>query len=196
MILRLTLTSAILCLSILNAQGENPTRKIGTNAPAFTLQDQNGRNVTLQELIGKIVVLEWFDPDCDYTKRDILAATSKTLSEKYKEKGVIWLAVDSTRDSSGERDKAWRAQNQWTFDVLHDANKAVAKAFGVSTVPYFAIVDQNGTVVYLGIGDNDDSRKGEKKEGKINLVDKALEEMTAGKAVTARDSRPYGCPLR
>ena len=196
MILRLGLTFAILSFVIPSARGDNPAVKVGTNAPAFTIQNQNGRNVTLREFIGKIVVLEWFDPDCDYTKRDILAGTSKTLSEKYQEKGVVWLAIDSTRDSSGERDTAWRAQNQWTFDVLHDANKAVAKAFGVNMVPYFAIVNQNGTVVYLGIGDNDDSRKGEKKEGKINLVDKALEELTAGKAVSARDSRPYGCPLR
>lgn len=193
---RFAIMLGIIGLLGLNVNGDNSSMKVGANAPAFTVQDQDGRNVTLRDSIGKIVVLEWYDPECEYTKRDIAAVTSKTLSEKYKDKGVVWLAVNSTRDGSGERNKAWIAQNRWSFNVLHDANQAVAKAFGVNSVPYFVIIDKNGGIAYLGVGDNDDSRDGGKKEGKINYIDKALEEMIAGKPVSLRDARAYGCPLR
>ena len=193
---RFAIMLGIIGLLGLNVNGDNSSVKVGANAPAFTVQDQEGRNVTLRDSIGKIVVLEWYDPECEYTKRDIAAMTSKTLSEKYKDKGVVWLAVNSTRDGSGERNKAWIAQNRWSFNVLHDANQAVAKAFGVNSVPYFVIIDKNGGIAYLGVGDNDDSRDGGKKEGKINYIDKALEEMIAGKPVSLRDARAYGCPLR
>lgn len=193
---RFAIMLGIIGLLGLNVNGDNSSVKVGANAPAFTVQDQEGRNVTLRDSIGKIVVLEWYDPECEYTKRDIAAVTSKTLSEKYKDKGVVWLAVNSTRDGSGERNKAWIAQNRWSFNVLHDANQAVAKAFGVNSVPYFVIIDKNGGIAYLGVGDNDDSRDGGKKEGKINYIDKALEEMIAGKPVSLRDARAYGCPLR
>lgn len=193
---RFAIMLGIIGLLGLNVNGDNSSMKVGANAPAFTVQDQDGRNVTLRDSIGKIVVLEWYDPECEYTKRDIAAVTSKTLSEKYKDKGVVWLAVNSTRDGSGERNKAWIAQNHWSFNVLHDANQAVAKAFGVNSVPYFVIIDKNGGIAYLGVGDNDDSRDGGKKEGKINYIDKALEEMIAGKPVSLRDARAYGCPLR
>lgn len=193
---RFAIMLGIIGLLGLNVNGDNSSVKVGANAPAFTVQDQDGRNVTLRDSIGKIVVLEWYDPECEYTKRDIAAVTSKTLSEKYKDKGVVWLAVNSTRDGSGERNKAWIAQNRWSFNVLHDANQAVAKAFGVNSVPYFVIIDKNGGIAYLGVGDNDDSRDGGKKEGKINYIDKALEEMIAGKPVSVRDARAYGCPLR
>lgn len=193
---RFAIMLGIIGLLGLNVNGDNSSVKVGANAPAFTVQDQDGRNVTLRDSIGKIVVLEWYDPECEYTKRDIAAVTSKTLSEKYKDKGVVWLAVNSTRDGSGERNKAWIAQNHWSFNVLHDANQAVAKAFGVNSVPYFVIIDKNGGIAYLGVGDNDDSRDGGKKEGKINYIDKALEEMIAGKPVSLRDARAYGCPLR
>lgn len=193
---RFAIMLGIIGLLGLNVNGDNSSVKVGANAPAFTVQDQEGRNVTLRDSIGKIVVLEWYDPECEYTKRDIAAVTSKTLSEKYKDKGVVWLAVNSTRDGSGERNKAWIAQNHWSFNVLHDANQAVAKAFGVNSVPYFVIIDKNGGIAYLGVGDNDDSRDGGKKEGKINYIDKALEEMIAGKPVSLRDARAYGCPLR
>ena len=109
---------------------------------------------------------------------------------------MVWLAVNSTRDSSSERNKTWAAQNHWTFSVLHDVNQAIAKAFGVSSVPYFAIIDKNGSIAYLGVRDNDDSREGGKKEGKISYIDRALDEMIAGKSVSDRDARSYGCPLR
>jgi len=193
---RFAIMLGIIGLAGLSVHGDNSSMKVGANAPVFTVQDQEGRNVTLRDSISKIVVLEWYDPECEYTKRDIAATTSRTLSDKYKDKGVVWLAVDSTRDGSGERNKAWIAQNHWSFNVLHDANQAVAKAFGVGTVPYFAIIDKNGGIAYLGVGDNDDSRDGGKKEGKINYIDKALEEMIAGKPVSVREARGYGCPLR
>lgn len=193
---RFALMFGIVGLLVLTAHGDNAVVKVGANAPAFTAQDQDGHNITLRESVGKIVVMEWYDPECDYTRRDIAAATSKTLFEKYKDKGVVWLAVNSTRDSSSERNKTWAAQNHWTFSVLHDVNQAIAKAFGVSSVPYFAIIDKNGSIAYLGVRDNDDSREGGKKEGKISYIDRALDEMIAGKSVSDRDARSYGCPLR
>ena len=187
--------AAMILLICLAARGGNDRVKIGINAPAFSIQDQDGRNVTLAEFIGKTVVLEWFDPDCDYTKRDVAAKSSKTIAEKYKDKGVVWLAIHSTRLSNRGYNKAWIEKNELPFPVLEDSSKTVAAKFGVDSVPYFVIVDKHGTVAYLGALDDDDSRKGEKKEGKRNYIDRALEEITLGKGITIPETRLYGCPL-
>jgi hypothetical protein len=37
---------------------------------------------------------------------------------------------------------------------------------------------------------------GEKKEGAINYVDKALAELTAGKSVSTASTKPYGCNVK
>jgi peroxiredoxin len=183
-------------LSCLAALADSPAPKVGSNAPAFSIPDQEGRNVTLREHVGKIVVLEWFDPDCDYSKRDFAAKTSKMLSEKYKAKDVIWIAINSTRDSSAEKSKTLVKQNEWGFAILPDTTGAVARLFGVTVTPYFVIVDKNGSMAYAGPPDDDDSREGEKKEGRIQYIDRALNELTGGKPVSMPEGRAYGCPLK
>ena len=37
-------------------------------APDFTLPDLDGNQVTLSSLRGKIVVLEWFNPECPFVR--------------------------------------------------------------------------------------------------------------------------------
>jgi len=39
---------------------------IGAAAPAFTLTDSNGRNLSLADFKGKTVVLEWTNHECPY----------------------------------------------------------------------------------------------------------------------------------
>ena len=40
---------------------------VGQKAPDFTLQDIDGKTHSLSKYKGKIVVLEWYNPDCPYS---------------------------------------------------------------------------------------------------------------------------------
>jgi len=51
-----------------------------------------------------------------------------------------------------------------------------------------------GSIVYEGAIDN--SPMGKKREGVINYVDKALAELTGGKAVSTPETKPYGCSVK
>src|SRR5689334_22966166 len=65
--------------------------EVGKPAPEFSLQDQNGKTVSLADLKGKIVVLEWFNEECPYVVRHHEKdKTMSTLSGKYASKDVIW----------------------------------------------------------------------------------------------------------
>jgi peroxiredoxin len=188
------LIAGAFCLTTL---GDNTAIRIGATAPPFTLQDQSGANVTLRQYVGKIVVLEWFDPECDYAKRDAAAKTNKNLATKYAEKGVVWIGVNSTRNASAERNKTWIKDNELPYSILTDSNQAVAGQFGVTSVPYYVIVDKNGNFAYAGMADDDDGRDAAVvREGKKLYVDQALDEMTSGKTVSIPASRTYGCPLQ
>jgi peroxiredoxin len=169
---------------------------IGTNAPNFTLQDQDGRNVTLGEQINKTVVLEWFDPDCEYTKRDIALKSTKAIAEKYADKGVVWLAINSTHDSTAARNKSWRKDHELPYAVLDDARRQVAGKFGISTVPFYIIIDKHGTIAYSGSFDDDEDRNPRKRDGTVNFVDRAIEELTSGRSVSKPTGLNYGCPLK
>jgi len=78
----------------LPAFAEGPV--VGKAAPAFSLPDADGKMHNLADYKGKIVVLEWTNPDCPFVVRHYKAKTMTNLADKYKGKDVVWLAVNST----------------------------------------------------------------------------------------------------
>ena len=171
--------------------------KLHDQGPRFSLQDETGRNVTMDELTGKIVVLEWFDPRNDYTRRDTKAGTNRTLAARYKDKGVIWLAVNSTRGSEVSANKRWVDDHKLAYRVLDDSRGSLAQSFGITTAPFYFILDKNGRVVFEGSLDDDDNRSLDQgpKDGRINFVDRALAQLTTGQQVDRPTPRVYGDPL-
>src|SRR3954451_14814905 len=70
--------------------------KPGDTAPSFSLQDQDGKTVNLADYKGKIVVLEWFNNECPFVQRHYKAKTMNETADKWKDKDVVWLAINTT----------------------------------------------------------------------------------------------------
>jgi peroxiredoxin len=79
--------------------------KPGDTAPSFSLQDQNGKTVSLNDFKGKIVVLEWFNDVCPFVQRHYKAGTMNDLASKWKDKDVVWLAINTTPGTSVSHNK-------------------------------------------------------------------------------------------
>ena len=45
---------------------------------------------------GKYVVLEWFNPECPFVKKHYGAGNMQKLQQEFTDKGVVWLAIDSS----------------------------------------------------------------------------------------------------
>lgn len=180
-------------LSVL-AEGKKVTAMVSSSAPAFTLEDQNGKNVSLTDLNVKIVVLEWLNPDCPFVKRHYRAGTMTTLAEKYKDKDVVWIAINSTHYMNKEDDKKWIEEYKLFYPILDDSSGKVGKLYGAKTTPHMFIIDKSGTLVYQGAIDDDP--KGVKNGNALNYVDKALGEIIAGKPVSMSQTKPYGCSVK
>src|SRR5580692_10858670 len=134
---------------------------IGKPAPAFSLQDQNGKTVSLSDYAGKIVVLEWTNPNCPIVGRHYQAKTMVTLAVEFVPKGVVWLAVNSTHTDGNAENLAWVNKNGLSYPVLNDASGTVGKAYGAKTTPNMFIIGKDGTLLDSGGIDNDpDGDKG------------------------------------
>jgi peroxiredoxin len=166
--------------------------KIGQTAPQFTLQDQNGKSVSLSDYAGKIVVLEWTNPDCPVVQRHYRAKTMTTLVKQYQPQNVIWLAVNSTHDSTNSINLTWANDQGINYPILNDATGATGHAYGAKSTPGMYIIDKTGNLVYSGAIDNDP--QGDKTE-KVNYVSKALDEILAGKPVSIAETKSYGCAV-
>jgi len=167
---------------------------VGQPAPEFTIKDQDGHDVDLEALRGKIVVLEWTNPDCPFVRRHYGAKTMRTLADRFKNRDVVWLAVNSTNYMDAARDRAWRTEQGFSYPVLDDHAGVVGTSYGAKTTPHMFVIDRQGTVVYAGAID-DDAAGGHETTAR-NYVAEALDDVTAGKAVRVGETKPYGCSVK
>ncbi len=189
---RTWLAAALLALAIAGVARAAAT--VGQTAPAFTVKDQDGRDVDLATLRGKIVVLEWTNPDCPFVQRHYRAKTMSTLADRFKDRDVVWLAVNSTNYMDATKGRAWRAQQGFSYPILDDHAGTVGHAYGAKTTPHMFVIDKTGTVVYQGAIDDDAA--GASEGSARNYVAEALDAVTAGQAVRVAETKPYGCSVK
>ena len=142
-------------------------------------------------------VFQWvcFNDECPYVQYHYdKANTMVELANKYKDKNIVWLAVNSTSHTTVEQNKKFADKHKLPFVILDDRPSTVGRAYGARTTPHIFIIDINGNIAYEGAIDN--SPMGKKKEVVINYVDKAISELIGGKAVSTPNTRPYGCSVK
>ena len=162
-------------------------------APDFTLSDQDGKNVRLADYAGKIVVLEWINPQCPYSRGHAERGTMKRLAEAYAPKDVVWLEINSTHTYDVAKNKAWHDEHKLPFPILDDHAGKVGRAYEAKTTPDMRIIARDGSVAYRGAIDDDPQARAEKP---TNYVAQALEELLAGKKVSTPLTQSYGCTVK
>ena len=166
-------------------------------APGFTLKNYDGKEVKLADFKGKIIVLEWFNYECPFCRYHYeKASTIKDLVAGYKDKGVVWLAINSTGHQTVEKNREFAEQFKVSYPILDDSAGAVGKEYDAKTTPHIFIINAKGEIVYNGALDNAPLGKTPNDEKLVNYVDKALSELTAGKAVSTPTTKPYGCTVK
>jgi peroxiredoxin len=174
--------------------------KVGYKAPDFTLTDIDGKSHTLSDYTkaGKIVVLEWFNPDCPFVvKHHKTFTTMSDLANKYADKDVVWIAINSGapgKQGHGlDRNRSARDEFAFTYPLLIDEDNKVAHKYEAKVTPHMFIIDTAGVLRYNGAIDNNRSAA---TLGDVNYVKQALDQVLAGETVTETETRPYGCTVK
>jgi len=190
--IRIALTVAVLAIAGSVAAGAGVA--VGQAAPGFTLTDTAGNSVSLSDYAGKVVVLEWLNPDCPYVKRHYKAGTMKKLATTYGAEGVVWLTINTTNYMDAAANAEFKAANDLPYPILVDQSGEVGHLYGAATTPHMYIIDGDGKLVYIGAIDDDP--RGDGGDGATNYVAAALDEVLAGNSVTTAETKPYGCSVK
>lgn len=126
----------------------------GKPAPAFTLLDKNGKNVSLSDFKGKYVFIDFWATWCGPCKAEI--PSFKILIDDYKSRNIVFISMSVDKDKA-----AWEKymKEGYTFDgqqvmldekpnwvQLHDPIKA-NKQYLVMYIPTFTLIDPQGNIV-------------------------------------------------
>ena len=139
-------------------------------APDFKLMNQDNKPVSLSDYKGKVVVLEWVNPNCPFVQRHYKAGTMLDLQGRYKPQGVVWLSINSTRTFNVDQNKKWAQDQKVPYPVLDDHEGVVAREYGAKTTPHMFVIDAKGQIVYQGAIDDDPPGK---KADAVNYVNQA-----------------------
>jgi peroxiredoxin len=174
---------------------------VGQPAPDFRLSDTAGQSVSLSQFKGKTVVLEWNNPGCPFVRKHY-NGNMQALQKDFTQKGVVWLAVNSTETRSGdylapEQLALWmRDKGASPTATLMDPDGKAGAAFGARVTPHMYIVNAQGLLVYAGGIDSIPSAREADIQTATNYVRQGLTELLAGQPVSVATSRAYGCSIK
>ena len=175
----------------------------GEAAPAFTAVDAlSNKNISLADLKGKTVVLEWTNYGCPFVKKHYNVNNMQTLQKAATADGVVWVSVNSGgKGKQGylEADEvadAVKKQGAASTHYIRDPEGALGKLYGAKTTPHIFIINAKGTLVYQGAIDDNSSHESSSIPGATNYVTQTLAALKAGKPVATGTTQPYGCSVK
>ena len=176
----------------------------GTPAPDFSLTDINGNAHKLSDFKGKIVVLEWNNPDCPFVKKHYdKTGNIPALQKAATADGVIWLTINSGAAGKQGGDYT-NAQFKEYLDKNHaaptaylpDHDGAIGHLYGAKTTPQLFVITRDGTLAYDGAIDSIRSAEPADVAKSTNYLTAALTAVKAGKPVEKATTEPYGCSVK
>ena len=186
---------------LMNAPAEAAVN-VGQRAPDFVAVDVTGKQHRLSDFAGKYVVLEWTNPGCPFVRKHYGAGNMQSTQKAAVDKGVVWLAINSTERAAGDylpapQLAAWMKEKAAAAShVLMDEDGTIGRAYGARTTPHLYIVDPKGVLVYAGGIDSIASARESDIKSATNYVNQALGEAFGGKPITAAATRAYGCSIK
>jgi peroxiredoxin len=121
-------------------------------APAFTLENLNGKKEELKDYRGKVVFLNLWATWCSPCREEM--PSIEKLSREFKEKEFAFLTI--AVDYGGKKAvKAFIAKHRYTFPVLLDPKCGILDLYHVKGIPTTLIVDKQGMLIGSAIGPRD-----------------------------------------
>jgi peroxiredoxin len=140
--LRLSIVLAF-ALSLITCQ--NKAAKVvlnaGDKAPLFSLKDMNGKNWSLDELKGKVVLVNFWASWCPPCRVEMPSMQNLLLKMKNNKDFIILTILYSDDPTTALK---YMKENKLTLTVLLNKSLTVSKMFGVTGVPETYIIDKKG----------------------------------------------------
>lgn len=181
---------------VLAAAPMSAASELHEDYPRATLPDAvSGEERCLVASRGeRATVLLCLATDCPIS--DEYLPTLIEIVKEYAPQGVSFVGIDPNGIDTLETMAAYAQENKLSFPFLKDAGGKISRRLLFSVTPEARVYDATGRLVYSGRIDDRYRRGGaEDPNVKRDLV-AALDELLAGKPVSAARTKAMGCPIQ
>lgn len=174
--------------------------KVGDNIKDFSLQNIDGKNVSLADYKdSKGFIITFTCNHCPYAMayEDRILA----LNKKYAKAGYPVIAINPNDaiqypEDNLEAMQVRAKEKKFNFPYLYDESQNIAKQFGATKTPHVFIVQKEGdklVVKYIGAIDDNWEKAADVKE---KYAESAIDALLAGKPVVTTSTKAIGCSIK
>jgi len=173
------------------------TLQIGKKAPDFRLPATDGKTYSLDDFkTARVLVVFFTCNHCPFvTGSDEI---TRAAALRFKDKGVAFIGINSNSENTYQEDDfdtmvKRMEEHKFPWVYARDKSQDIAMAYGALRTPHFFVFDEERKLVYTGRGVDNPRNTGRMT---TNDLERALEEVVAGKPVSVPMTNPTGCNVK
>lgn len=127
---------------------ENPRRARENYAPDFSFTSADGEYITLEDLKGKVVMLDFWGTWCPPCVASV--PELRNLYSRYSKESFVLIGISSDHD-----DAVWRSftnKNHMIWPQYRDRDRRIAEMFSIRAFPTYIIIDHEGILRFQSTG--------------------------------------------
>lgn len=162
-----------------------------------SLTDISGKKITLAAAKGSNGLLVIFGSNiCPYMVRN--ESRLQTVCQLARKNNIGVVIVNSNEAERHDREslaamQKYGAEQNFAWYYVVDMNAVLANAFDANHTPECYLFDKNSRLAYKG---GIDDSPGNAEKVKVTLLQNAIHEVLAGKAVTVNSTSSLGCNIK
>ncbi|WP_282015941.1 TlpA family protein disulfide reductase [Marinifilum flexuosum] len=145
----LTFITLFAALSLNASDFKGSLLKNGDKVPEFTVTTLDGKEVSIKDLKGKVVLINFFATWCGPCMKE-LPEVQKQLWPKFKDEKFAMVSIG--REHTKDELTKWNQKKGFTFPIAPDPKREVYSKFASQYIPRNFIVDKTGKVIWQGVG--------------------------------------------
>lgn len=127
-----------------------PSPREGFSAPDFTLETLDGRQMTLSDLRGQVVLVNFWASWCPPCRAEMPAI--ERVYRSYKDLGLEVLAVNTTNQDDVAAAAAFVQELGLSFPIPLDHTGAVSASYNLRGLPSSYFIDEQGVIRSVVVG--------------------------------------------
>ena len=152
-------------------------------APAFTVTALDGSKFTLDDMNGRVVLIDFWATWCGPCREEL--PEMKHIAKEFAGQPLVIISI--SWDSDDAKWKDFVAKNGMTWAQFRDADHKLTDKFGIDAIPHYFTIDSDGVLTSEMLGSGSDV------EGKLKkLIARAKAEQATSESASSQAQRTSG----